>query len=69
MNFSGEVMGESRNVSYPGFGAGGADGGCPFFGDGGPAGAAANGDLHLADCDAHCCCRLEVFYEEEVITP
>jgi hypothetical protein len=38
-------------------------GGCPWTGDGAPAGAPGNGDLHLADCLEDCCCRLEVFYD------
>ena len=38
------------------------DGSCPWTGDGSPE-EPGNGDLHVADCQEDCCCRLEVFYD------
>ena len=60
VTFSGDVPWEARDEGYAG---------CPFAGDGGPISAPGDGDLRLADCDAYCCCRLEVSYEGEVQTP
>ena len=40
------------------------EGACPYEGQG-AGDVPSNGDLHVVECDSECCCRLEVFYENE----